>query len=64
MDEPKPRSGKFLLRLPVSLHTALHEEAKREGVSLVKLIVAKLAIPLARRLGVEESPEESPDEYD
>src|ERR1700680_232106 len=36
------KSGKFLVRLPRSLHTALGQEAKREGVSLNQLVVTKL----------------------
>jgi predicted HicB family RNase H-like nuclease len=36
-------SGKFLIRVPKSLHRALVEEAKREGVSLNLWCVTKLA---------------------
>ncbi|TWT58916.1 HicB family protein [Thalassoglobus neptunius] len=39
-------SGNFALRLPKSLHKALAEEAKIEGVSLNQLCVAKLASQL------------------
>ena len=39
-------SGKFVLRLPRSLHAALSAEAKAEGVSLNQLCVAKLAVQL------------------
>lgn len=42
-DEP---SGKFVVRLPASLHAALLAEAKRENVSLNQLCVAKLASQL------------------
>jgi len=40
-------SGKFLVRLPKSLHAALGQEAEREGVSLNQLVVTKLAVHLA-----------------
>ncbi len=39
-------SGKFVLRLPASLHAALLVEAKSEGVSLNQLCLAKLATQL------------------
>ncbi len=41
------KSGKFVVRLPRSLHAALEIEAKREGVSLNQLVVAKLAVPMS-----------------
>jgi site-specific DNA-methyltransferase (adenine-specific) len=44
------KSGKFLVRLPKSLHAALDVEAEQEGVSLNQLAVAKLASPLRRSL--------------
>jgi hypothetical protein len=37
------KSGRFLVRVPRSLHAALEIEAKEEGVSLNQLVVAKLA---------------------
>jgi len=40
------KSGKFVVRLPQSLHLALEREAEREGVSLNQLVVAKLAVQL------------------
>jgi|GEM_PF-428895 len=40
------KSGRFNVRVPKSLHHALEVEAKREGVSLNQLAVAKLAVPL------------------
>ena len=43
---PKEKSGKFLVRVPKSIHTALEAEAKIEGVSLNLLAVTKLAVPL------------------
>ena len=40
------KSGKFVVRLPKTLHFALEREATREGVSLNQLVVAKLAVTL------------------
>ena len=40
-------SGKFVVRIPKSLHAALAAEAEVEGVSLNQLVVAKLAVQLA-----------------
>ena|SRR5438132_6673661 len=40
------KSGRFVVRLPQSLHAALEQEAAREGVSLNQLVVAKLATQL------------------
>jgi hypothetical protein len=40
------KSGKFVVRLPSSLHAALEREAVDEGVSLNQLVVAKLAVQL------------------
>ncbi len=40
-------SGKFVVRVPKSLHAALVAEAEVEGVSLNQLVVAKLAVQLA-----------------
>ena len=40
-------SGKFVVRIPKSLHAALAAEAEGEGVSLNQLVVAKLAVQLA-----------------
>jgi len=42
------KSGRFVVRLPTSLHAALEAEAKAEGVSLNQLVVAKLAVPLTQ----------------
>lgn len=40
------KSGKFVVRLPKTLHFALKREAAHEGVSLNQLVVAKLALSL------------------
>jgi predicted HicB family RNase H-like nuclease len=44
---PKKKSGRFVVRLPQSLHAALEREARLEGVSLNQLVVAKLAAQLS-----------------
>jgi HicB-like protein involved in pilus formation len=41
------KSGKFVLRMPKSLHAALDVEAKEEGVSLNQLAITKLSVSLA-----------------
>jgi hypothetical protein len=41
------KSGKFIVRLPQSLHVALEHEAEQEGVSLNQLVVVKLAVQLS-----------------
>lgn len=40
------KSGRFVVRLPQSLHAALEREAAEEKVSLNQLVVAKLATQL------------------
>ncbi len=40
------KSGKFVVRLPRSLHAALESEAVAEGTSLNQLVVTKLAVQL------------------
>lgn len=40
-------SGRFVVRVPKSLHAALAAEAEAEGVSLNQLVVAKLSMQLA-----------------
>jgi site-specific DNA-methyltransferase (adenine-specific) len=44
--EPE-KSGRFVVRLPKSLHAALEREAAEEGTSLNQLILAKLAARLS-----------------
>jgi predicted RNase H-like HicB family nuclease len=39
----RPHSGNLRLRLPVSVHGRLAQEAEREGVSLNQWIVSKLS---------------------
>ena len=41
------KSGRFVVRLPKTLHAALEQEAQREGVSLNQLVVTKLAVQLS-----------------
>src|SRR5207245_10289850 len=45
------KSGRFVVRLPRSLHAAREREAEREGVSLNQLVVAKLAAQLSTLTG-------------
>ena len=40
------KSGKFLVRIPKTLHTVLELEAKQEGVSLNQLALTKLSVKL------------------
>jgi hypothetical protein len=42
------KSGRFVVRLPQSLHAALEREAVSEGISLNQLVLAKLAVGLGR----------------
>jgi hypothetical protein len=46
------KSGKFVVRVPKSVHYTLEIEAKREGVSLNQLAVAKLTLPLQSASGM------------
>jgi len=49
--EPLPdASGRFVLRLPRSMHAAMMAEARAEGISLNQLCVAKLATQLRANL--------------
>lgn len=51
---PSPeKSGRFNVRIPKTLHGSLEVEAKREGVSLNQLAVAKLATPLRQRIQLD-----------
>jgi hypothetical protein len=50
------KSGKFVVRLPSSLHAALEREAVDEGVSLNQLVVAKLAVQLKTASARKSSP--------
>jgi len=45
---PGGKSGKFVVRIPKTIHQKLDIEAKREGVSLNQLAAVKLAVPLPR----------------
>lgn len=47
------KSGRFVVRLPKSLHHALEREAGEECVSLNQLVVTKLAVKLSQ---IQESP--------
>jgi site-specific DNA-methyltransferase (adenine-specific) len=42
------KSGRFVVRLPKSLHAALEKEASDEDVSLNQLVVTKLAVQLSQ----------------
>ena len=50
------KSGRFNVRVPKSLHKSLEIEAKREGVSLNQLAIAKLAVPLRNSAKVALQP--------
>jgi site-specific DNA-methyltransferase (adenine-specific) len=50
------KSGKFVVRLPRTLHAALEAESEEEGVSLNQLVVTKLAIQMSR-LASSSAPE-------
>jgi len=45
------KSGRFVVRLPRSLHAALEREAEAENTSLNQLVVAKLAVQLDNLAG-------------
>ena len=44
--ETEDASGQLRVRMPRSIHTALIEEAKAEGVSLNQLILSKITFQL------------------
>ena len=48
------KSGRFMVRLPKSLHAALEREAKEEGVSLNQLVVTKLAVQMSQLMSPEK----------
>ncbi|HYT94446.1 MAG TPA: toxin-antitoxin system HicB family antitoxin [Gemmataceae bacterium] len=52
---PKEKSGKFVVRLPKSLHAALEAEAVEEGVSLNQLVVTKLALQVSQLVATRTS---------
>lgn len=55
-DIPNPDnfpSGRFIVRIPRSLHARLSARAKQEGVSMNALVSAFLAESLGRREGME-----------
>jgi hypothetical protein len=45
------KSGRFVVRLPKSLHAALEQEAVAEGTSLNQLVLTKLAVGLSTQVG-------------
>lgn len=49
------KSGKFVVRMPRSLHAALEAEAEREGVSLNQLVVAKLSVQIGQMVAARNS---------
>ncbi len=48
----EPASGKFVARIPKSMHARLSARARQEGVSMNALVSAFLAESLGRREGV------------
>jgi antitoxin HicB len=51
----EPASGKFIARVPRSMHARLSARAKQEGVSMNALVSAFLAESLGRREGRRKS---------
>ena len=49
------KSGRFVVRLPQSLHAALEREAASERVSLNQLVLTKLAVGLGRLTGLAQA---------
>ena len=54
------KSGRFVVRLPGSLHAALEREASLEGVSLNQLVLTKLAAQLSHLMDRARPPEGKP----
>ena len=52
------KSGKFVIRLPKTLHAALELEAEQEGVSLNQLALSKLSVPLGAAAGLADTKRE------
>jgi len=50
------KSGRFVVRLPRSMHAALEREAAAEGTSLNQLVLAKLATQLSTITGRKQTP--------
>lgn len=48
------KSGRFVVRVPKSLHASLAKEAKAEGVSMNQLVLVKLAVGLGRKVEVSD----------
>ena len=46
------KSGRFVVRMPKTLHVKLEQEAQNEHVSLNQLVVAKLALSLGEKLKI------------
>lgn len=53
MKTEQKEKGNISLRIPISLHKALKEEAKREKTSLNRLCLAKLSRSLKSLCGLE-----------
>src|SRR6266852_1360928 len=51
-DTTSEKSGRFVVRVPKTVHAKLVVEAKREGVSLNQLAVSKLSVPLRESMDV------------
>ena len=49
------KSGRFVVRLPKTMHAALEREAVVEGTSLNQLVLAKLAARLGNLVGGKAS---------
>ena len=49
------KSGRFVVRVPKSLHAALEIAAKREGVSMNQLVLTMLSVPLRESLNRKQA---------